>query len=570
MQQAHGKARHGGGPRGQQAVALLRLGHGIFQPEHALALLRPFQRLLHGVLLRRMGQGDLCRRAALAAYLPRRRVIGRGADQGIGVGTRHGHGQQGGPPPRREGGAQNDDRAAQFPELGREGVQYGPGIGVVTVDFIQDDHLPAQSEGAQGPEAHVQGRHQRLIHRPHAEGSQYAPPAGAEPGLTGRGLLAHALLPEAFQPGHAVQEHGRAAAVEDAFQKGVDPRMDAVGGQLGGQREIEAAGLALRQQAVGRVQGRLGLAHAHRRFQHIDARPADRLIKGRLRRTRRKGKDVRKAQVGTDARPAKTGLVHGALHQRSPVLGRVVEKRPGGDPVRRDGQAAEQALVARRNVRPVGWLAQQAAADLMAQLLPARAAVEGAFRHVADLARVMRPYDARQPGRRAQRGKAGPADGGMSADLPVLRHVGLGEFRHPPPGAVLYLFIEFGLEGRIGLADIVQAGGEVRPRRQQARQDGLKTRGQTGGDCARNAAMILDGAPVGGAAVRQFARLGKTTLRRERGDRARRGCCGGMRSFHTSTYSRLYLFCEARRDAAALAIEFQYVVLLLTSLSQVE
>lgn len=225
-----------------------------------------------------------------------------------------------------------------------------------------------------------------------------------------------------------------------------------------------------------------------------------------LRRTRRKAENILKRQARPDVRPAEPGLVNGAFDQGFPVFPRIIKQRPGGNPVRRDGQAADNPLQTALQLRPVRPAPQQAPADLTSQRLPGRpSGLRRIVRKRLERPAVMRPGNARHGCGRAQSGKAGPAYGPVPAHARFPRQIrlcqrGSRQRRVRPP--VRDCVVQAFLKRKARLAHVMQQRGQLRPRRQQPRHNGVQARAQAGGNGPGNAAMRQCSSTVRPASVR--------------------------------------------------------------------
>ena len=90
---------------------------------------------LQDVLVR---AGDFNEPIRLGVNRRNQRVVGAGRLVGA---------KECGPAGLRQRCAQDDDRAVQFPEQGDQFINDCPCVGVVTVDFVNDDDLSRKTEG---------------------------------------------------------------------------------------------------------------------------------------------------------------------------------------------------------------------------------------------------------------------------------------------------------------------------------------------------------------------------------------------------------------------------------------
>lgn len=165
--------------------------------------------------------------------------------------------------------------------------------------LVQNHHLARQAEQ---PDGAIPGRDrakQRLVHRADAVARQQGLPRGGEPGAglgdvvvggflaVGPGMgRAQVNAQSGLQPGVGVGQWVVGFLGQGVAQKPLHPGVNAVAGQLGGQREVEPGMMPRRDQAMRDRQGCLRLAAAHRRFDHVKARRADGLQAERLQRIR--------------------------------------------------------------------------------------------------------------------------------------------------------------------------------------------------------------------------------------------------------------------------------------------
>ena len=80
-----------------------------------------------------------------------------------------------------EGGGENDDGGASFEEVAYESVNQGRHVGVVGVDFVDDDDLSCEGEVAECGEACGEDGEKRLIDGAGAEGGEKLTAGGGEP-----------------------------------------------------------------------------------------------------------------------------------------------------------------------------------------------------------------------------------------------------------------------------------------------------------------------------------------------------------------------------------------------------
>lgn len=215
------------------------------------------------------------------------------------------------------------------------------------MDFVENDHLARDAEGAHEAVLDVHRGHQRLVDGADGERREQAAFGGAEPRAAGRGLRAEVELP---QPGVAVQEQrgpvGR-VRFEHTVEEALDPLVDAVGGQLRRQREVDAASFASRHEGIGGVERGFGFADAHRRFEDIDAGATGRLDQAALDWARLEVENLPERQPRFEARRRESGGIDGGGDALLPRLAGVVEGRAGADPVRHGGQPGKHACVQR-------------------------------------------------------------------------------------------------------------------------------------------------------------------------------------------------------------------------------
>ena len=172
--------------------------------------------------------------------------------------------------------------------------------------LIDDHDLARQGKAPQGEMLDGQHGQQGLVHRADTERSEQGTPGGIEPagisldpgsGGTDQGLEL------VLKPGIAVDELGRYGLRTDAPDKIRKTQEHAIAGGLGGECEKNAISLSPGQQMIGRPEGRLRFAHAHRRLDDMDAGPVDGRRGLRLQRIgSAPGKDFCKIQSLDDRR----------------------------------------------------------------------------------------------------------------------------------------------------------------------------------------------------------------------------------------------------------------------------
>ena len=250
----------------------------------------------------------------------------------------------------RQRGAQDDCRTLQRVQQPDKFPQKNARIRIVTVHLIQNHHFTGQAKGAHCGMPHTHDGHKSLIDCSNGKRRENATSAAFKPRAAGRGILPHVLFQKAFQPGIAMRQHcasGLSPVFKNSLQKGIDPVVNLVGGQLSGQGKIHAACLPFFQQAVCGVQGRFRFAEAHRGLKNIFSRPGDLLKEGLLNRVWGKGKNVAEPEPLAHTRRAKSGRIHSLFHQRTPVSLRVIKHVAGCDPVGRDGQPCQHKRLIR-------------------------------------------------------------------------------------------------------------------------------------------------------------------------------------------------------------------------------
>ncbi len=121
--------------------------------------------------------------------------------------------------------------------------------------------------------------HECLVDGAGAEGGEHGLAAGSEPtagvggiGLCGSSICGRKAADSIFtEPCIAVGECLDGVVVDDEFEKIGDAVVDAVAGELGGQREVESPFIALRPAAIGGGECGFGFPDAHRCLDDVEA-----------------------------------------------------------------------------------------------------------------------------------------------------------------------------------------------------------------------------------------------------------------------------------------------------------
>lgn len=184
-----------------------------------------------------------------------------------------------------ESGGEDDDGGADFEEVFDEAIDKGRGVGVVGVDFIDDDDFSGEGEEAEGGEAGGEDGEEGLIDGTGAEGGEELAARGGEPaeGFVGVVVIAFGFLGVVikmwresadvvvFQPGIAVDEGLDGFDIGDFLEEILDAGVNFFGGELGWECEVEAAVVTFFPELVARGEGGFGFTEAHGSFDDVEA-----------------------------------------------------------------------------------------------------------------------------------------------------------------------------------------------------------------------------------------------------------------------------------------------------------
>lgn len=269
---------------------------------------------------------------------------------------------------RGECGGKNDHGRADLEKVFDEAVDQGRSVGVVRVDFIDDDNLPGEGEEAKGGEAGGQDGEKGLVNGAGPEGSEELAARGGKPTerFIGIVVIQLGILEGVFQlrgkganipvmqPGIAVDQSLDGIGIGGLGEKVMDPGVDFLRSELGGKSEIEAAVVALVPKLVGSGQSRFRFPQPHRCFDDVEAGGVCGFNESGL-----EWPGLKLSGVGGIEKPAKSELPFNAGEEakvledfpgfagdlagvNSPIPSRRKPVGVGADPIGENGQSREE------------------------------------------------------------------------------------------------------------------------------------------------------------------------------------------------------------------------------------